>query len=188
VQFLGELAPIADTLWVTRGVPVWRDHFDQSVGRDAVTLVQQRVAQGLPPASVVSVTGLALREQEREAERLGAYAARRPMFTRIESTGVRWATGEFEPVDVILWATGFRPAVDHLAPLRLRGPEGGIQLLSVGHDVQTAVTAALDPRVQLVGYGPSASTIGASRAGRAAALAVSRRLRMTADVPAEATA
>ena len=28
----------------------------------------------------------------------------------------------------ILWATGFRPAVGHLAPLRLRTPAGGIQL------------------------------------------------------------
>lgn len=182
VQFLGELAPIADTLWVTRTEPVWRDHFDESVGRDAVTLVQERVARGLPPASVVSVTGLALREQEREAESLGAYAARRPMFSRIEPTGVRWdaprpGDAAFEPVDVILWATGFRPAVDHLAPLHLRGAEGGIRLLSVGHDVQTAVTAAVDPRVQLVGYGPSASTIGASRAGRAAALAVRQQLR-----------
>ncbi|GGO89603.1 oxidoreductase [Nocardioides phosphati] len=180
VQFLGELAPLTETLWVTRREPVWRDGFDEGVGRDAVTLVQERVARGLPPASVVSVTGLALREQEREAERLGAYAARRPMFARVEPSGVRWADGSFEPVDVILWATGFRPAVDHLAPLHLRGPEGGIRLLTTSHDVQTAVTAARDARVQLVGYGPSASTIGATRAGRAAAHAVQRYLA-TAD-------
>ena len=77
---------------------------------------------------------------------------------------------------MILWATGFRPAVAHLAPLHLRSPKGGIALLSVGKDVQTAVTAAADPRVQLVGYGPSASTIGGNRAGRAAATAVRRYL------------
>ncbi len=35
---------------------------------------------------------------------------------------------------------------------------------------------ASDPRIHLVGYGPSASTIGANRAGRAAAVAVDRRL------------
>jgi hypothetical protein len=98
------------------------------------------------------------------------------MFERIESDGVRWGDGSFEPVDVILWATGFRPAVDHLAPLHLRSSYGGIALLPGGSDVQTAVTAAADPRVQLVGYGPSASTIGATRAGRAAALAVRRLL------------
>jgi len=36
--------------------------------------------------------------------------------------------------------------------------------------------AVADPRVQLVGYGPSASTVGANRAGRAAAVAVDRLL------------
>jgi cation diffusion facilitator CzcD-associated flavoprotein CzcO len=167
VQFLGALRPITDTLWVTRREPVWREWpFDPEAGREAVALVEERVRQGLPPRSVVSVTGLMLRDQEREAERLGAYE-RRPMFDRIEPGGVRWAD-RVEPVDVILWATGFRPAVDHLAPLRLRSPLGGIQL--------DGTTAVADPRVQLVGYGPSASTIGANRGGRAAAVAVARRL------------
>jgi cation diffusion facilitator CzcD-associated flavoprotein CzcO len=169
VQLLGELAPVTVTLWVTRRPPVWRTgDFAREAGRAAVALVEDRVRLGLPPRSVVSVTGLALREQEREAQRLGAYE-RRPMFERIEPTGVRWADGSFEPVDVVLWATGFRPDVAHLAPLRLRSPLGGIQL--------DGTTAVADPRVKLVGYGPSASTIGANRAGRAAAVAVTRHLR-----------
>ena len=96
--------------------------------------------------------------------------------------GVRWADGTFEAVDVILWATGFRPAVGHLAPLGLRTRRGGIRLLTSSRDVQSATTAADDPRVQLVGYGPSASTIGGNRAGRAAALAVQRLLRGDARV------
>ncbi|MCR1784201.1 NAD(P)/FAD-dependent oxidoreductase [Nocardioides carbamazepini] len=176
VQFLGELAPRADVVWVTRRPPVWRDHFDENAGRHAIELVQERVRAGLPPASVVSVTGLALRPQEQEAARLGVYERRRSMFARIEPDGVRWADGAFERADVILWATGFRPAVGHLAPLRLRSEHGGIALLQSGADVQTATTALRDPRVQLVGYGPSASTIGGNRAGRAAALAVRRYL------------
>ena len=37
VQFLGELAPVADTIWVTRREPVWRtDDFDPEAGREAV--------------------------------------------------------------------------------------------------------------------------------------------------------
>ncbi|NPD03564.1 NAD(P)/FAD-dependent oxidoreductase [Nocardioides sp. zg-1308] len=175
VQLLGELAPVTGTLWVTRRPPVWRDGFDAEAGLAAVTAVEERVRRGLPPASVVSVTGLALRPQEQEAARLGAYD-RQPMFERIEAEGVRWADGRFEPVDAILWATGFRPAVDHLAPLDLRSPAGGIALVPVVGNVQGATTAVRDPRVQLVGYGPSASTVGASRAGRQAALAVSRLL------------
>lgn len=176
VQFLGELAPVTSTLWVTRQPPLWReDDFDREAGLAAVTLVAERVRRGLPPASVVSVTGLALREQEQRAAELGAYE-RRPMFAAIEPDGVRWADGAFEPVDVILWTTGFRAAVDHLAPLGLRSSGGGIALEPVPGNVQAATTAVLDPRVQLVGYGPSASTIGASRAGRAAASAVVRHL------------
>lgn len=176
VQFLGALAPITDTLWATRREPVWRtDDFTPEAGAAAVALVEQRVARGLPPESVVSVTGLMLRDQEREAERLGAYAARRPMFARIEPDGVRWADGTFERVDVILWATGFRPAIAHLAPLHLRSEAGGIQLDRAGR----GTTAVKDPRIQLVGYGPSASTIGANRAGRAAASGVQKALRAT---------
>lgn len=174
VQLLGEIAPVAaDTLWVTRREPVWRtDDFSPEVGRAAVALVEERVRRGLPPASVVSVTGLALREQEREAERLGAYE-RHPMFVAIEPDGVRMPDGTLWPADVILWATGFRPAVGHLAPLHLKSPYGGIQL--------DGTTAVADPRVQLVGYGPSASTIGANRAGRVAARAVATWLARDAQ-------
>lgn len=164
VQFLGALRPLTDTVWVTRREPVWRtDEFTAEIGREVVARVEERVRQGLPPRSVVSVTGLMLRDQEREAERLGAYE-RRPMFSRIEPDGVHWADGTFERVDVILWATGFRPAIEHLGPLHLRSPRGGIQL--------DGTTAVADPRIQLVGYGPSASTIGANRAGRSAARGV----------------
>lgn len=175
VQFLGALRPVTDTIWVTRREPVWRTgSFGEVEGREAVAQVEERVRRGLPPRSVVSVTGLMLRPQEQEAARLGAYE-RRPMFARIEPRGVRWADGDYEAVDVIVWATGFRPDVEHLAPLGLRSPLGGIQL---GATAATATTAVADPRIQLVGYGPSASTIGANRAGRVAARAVARQLGM----------
>lgn len=168
VQLLSEIALVTDTLWVTRREPVWRtDDFTHEVGRAAVALVEERVRQGLPPTSVVGVTGLALRPQERAAERLGAYD-RHPMFARVEHGGVRFPDGTFERADVIVWATGFRPAVTHLGPLHLRSPRGGIQL--------DGTAAVADPRVQLVGYGPSASTIGANRAGRAAVRAISEWL------------
>ena len=109
------------------------------------------------------------------AERLGAYSARMPMFEAIEETGVRWPNGDFEQVDAIIWATGFRPAIAHLAPLHLRSPAGGIQLDSAGR----GTAAVADPRVQLVGYGPSSSTIGANRAGRTAARGVRDYLRIS---------
>ncbi len=180
MQFLGEIRPVTETVWVTRRSPKWVDRFDGEDGYRAVQLVEERVLRGLPPQSVVSVTGLHLRPQERRAAELGAYE-RLPMFSSIEPKGVRWDDGRFEMVDVILWATGFRPAVRHLAPLRLRSPQGGIELVRTPGSGQTPTAAAVDPRVHLVGYGPSASTIGANRAGRAAARALVTLLREEQD-------
>lgn len=182
VQFIGELAPVADVLWVTRRPPQWRtDDFGPKTGLQVVTEVEKRIVAGLPPISVVGATGLMLRDQEREAEALGAYDDPRPIFERIVPGGAEWADGTFERADVILWATGFRSAVDHLEPLGLRGPLGGIPLDRVPGNVQAANTASRDRRVHLVGYGPSASTIGASRAARRAALSVARDLRAAED-------
>jgi NAD(P)H-nitrite reductase large subunit len=87
-----------------------------------------------------------------------------PMFSEITENGVRWADGAELRADVILWCTGFRSSLDHLAPLLLREPSGGIIMTG-----RLATAVAKDPRVHLVGYGPSASTIGANRAGAAAA-------------------
>ncbi|MEO3752000.1 NAD(P)-binding domain-containing protein [Streptomyces sp. B6B3] len=161
VQHLLEIAEVAaGTTWVTRRPPLFReDSFGEVQGRAAVALVEDRVRRGLPPRSVVSVTGLPMTEEMRRARRRGVLD-RLPMFDRITPDGVAWRDGREVPADTLLWATGFRPAIDHLAPLRLREPGGGIRL--------DGTRAARDPRVHLVGYGPSASTVGANRAGRAA--------------------
>ena len=161
VQILAEVSAVASTTWVTRRPPVWRtEPFTAEAGRAAVALVEDRVRRGLPPLSVVGVTGLMLREQEQDAYRRGVFVAL-PRFERISATGVEWRDGHHQAADAIIWATGFRPDVAHLASLNLRSPAGGIQL--------EGTTAVRDRRVQLVGYGPSASTIGANRAGRTAA-------------------
>ncbi|WP_278264632.1 NAD(P)-binding domain-containing protein [Nocardia sp. AG03] len=176
VQLLDEISQVTSTTWVTRTEPRWRETpFVEQDGRDAVALVEDRVRRGLPPGSVVSVTGLPLDDRLRAARDRGALD-RLPMFERIEPDGVRWADGRFQAADVILWATGFRSALDHLAPLRLRGPGGGITMTG-----RLATQVAVDPRVHLIGYGPSASTIGANRAGRAAAAELTDYLGITPD-------
>jgi cation diffusion facilitator CzcD-associated flavoprotein CzcO len=160
VQLLEEISRVTTTSWFTRREPVWRDTpFDLQAGHDAVAMVEERVAKGLPPLSVVSVTGLLWTPSLREAAARGALQ-RRPMFTEIVPEGVRQQDGTVLEADVILWATGFRAALDHLAPLHLRGRGGGIAM--------EGTRVADEPRVHLVGYGPSSSTIGANRAGRAA--------------------
>ncbi|MER5871048.1 FAD-dependent oxidoreductase [Streptomyces sp. NPDC002044] len=180
VQHLLEISEVAaETVWVTRRPPVFRDgDFGEAEGRAAVALVDERVRRGLPPQSVVSVTGLPLNEAVRAGLASGVLD-RRPVFDRITPTGALWADGGSVEADVILWATGFRAAVDHLAPLHLREPGGGIRV--------EGTRAVRDERIHLVGYGPSASTIGANRAGGAAARAIRRLLGgARATAPAEA--
>ncbi|MFE1851657.1 NAD(P)-binding domain-containing protein [Streptomyces sp. NPDC002387] len=168
-QHLMEIAPYAAaTTWVTRRPPVFREGpFTEDVGRAAVALVEERVRQGLPPRSVVSVTGLPLNDAIRRAIADGVLD-RQPMFDRIVPDGVEWDDERHVDADVILWATGFRAAIDHLAPLRLRAAGGGIRI--------DGTRVVSDPRIHLVGYGPSASTIGANRAGRAAVRDIRRLL------------
>ncbi|WP_327247731.1 NAD(P)-binding domain-containing protein [Streptomyces sp. NBC_01320] len=173
-QHLIEIAEVAaDTFWVTRRPPVFREGpFGEDQGRAAVAMVEERVRRGLPPQSVVSVTGLPVTDAVRRAREEGVLD-RLPMFDRITPTGVAWDDGRTVDADVILWATGFRAAIDHLAPLRLREPGGGIQV--------EGTQAVRDPRIHLVGYGPSASTIGANRAGRAAVRAIRQLLKADGD-------
>ncbi|MCZ7415631.1 NAD(P)-binding domain-containing protein [Streptomyces sp. WMMC897] len=166
VQHLLEIAgTAAETTWVTRRPPLFREGpFDAEAGRRAVALVADRVRRGLPPRSVVSATGLPLTDALRQAREHGLLE-RLPLFDRMTPDGVAWDDGRFLAADAVVWATGFRPVLDHLAPLRLREPGGGVRLEG------TRVVG--DPRVHLVGYGPSASTIGANRAGRTAVADVS---------------
>jgi cation diffusion facilitator CzcD-associated flavoprotein CzcO len=166
VGLLDEISQVTTTSWFTRREPDWRDAaFDSQAGHDAVALVEERVRQGLPPQSVVAVTGLIWTPALRAAAQRGALD-RRPMFTSIEPDGVRLTDGSLLRADVILWATGFRAELEHLAPLHLRAPGGGIAM--------EGTQVAIEPRVHLVGYGPSSSTIGANRAGRAAVTAIAK--------------
>ena len=142
-------------------------HGDAAAGRPQVQrreVVERRVRAGLVPQSVVSVTGLPVTGAVLEAQRRGVLD-RLPMFDRITPEGVAWDGGDADAprsaeVDVILWCTGWRAALDHLAPLHLRAPGGGIAM--------DGTRVVLEPRLHLVGYGPSASTVGANRAGREA--------------------
>jgi cation diffusion facilitator CzcD-associated flavoprotein CzcO len=173
-QLLAEISTVTSTTWVTRRPPVWREGpFDEDAGRRAVAMVEEAVREGRRPGSVVGVTGLLTSTPYVRDGLDRGVLDRLPMFDRITEDGVAWEDGRFVAADVLLWATGFRAAVQHLAPLRLRAAGGGIRM--------DGTQVAGEPRLHLVGYGPSASTIGANRAGQAAA----RRLRRVLSDPGE---
>lgn len=175
VQFLIPLAQAGvDTVWSTRRAPVFGQKiFDRNWGIDVEREVRARTEAGLPTISVVGTTGLALTSEYQRGIDDGILISRGPL-ERIEPGGVVFAgvtndqssatmpawDGGFEQVDVILWATGFKHALKHLTPLKLRSPHGGI--------TTDGARVFDDPRVYLAGYGAGASTIGATRTGRVA--------------------
>ena len=174
VQLLEEISHVADTFWVTRREVRWdAAEFDTAARIAAIAGVEERVRRGEPPGSVISVTGQH-RTPWSEAARARGVLVRHPMFTRIEPGGVRMPDGTLHHADAILWATGFRADIGHLAPLGLRTEAGGIRVAS-GRSID-------EPRLFLIGYGPSQSTVGANRAGRDAARAiVAERAQATSD-------
>jgi putative flavoprotein involved in K+ transport len=95
------------------------------------------------------------------------------MFSRLTADGARWGDGSHTDADAVIWCTGFRPALAHLAPLNLRGPRGHIP---------TDGTRALgEPRLHLLGYGDwtgpaSATLIGVGRPARDAARDIAQML------------
>lgn len=162
-QLLAELSTVAEVTWVTQRPPrLLPDDIDGRALFDLATR-RHRAAQASEQAEGIANLGdIVAVPPVREARDRGVLKAE-PMFTRITAHGVAWADGSTLACDVILWCTGFRPALSHLAPLGLRGPDGLIPT----HGTQ----AVGETRLHLLGYGDwtgpaSATLIGAGRTAR----------------------
>ncbi|GAA1797389.1 FAD-dependent oxidoreductase [Agromyces neolithicus] len=162
IGFMLELENVAAGLtWVSRRPIDWidRQELDLEGASAAVAMQDEAARSGRALPSIVSGTGVPKSRRIAAGIERGLLVAR-PMFDRIEADRVVWhgENSGMARADAIIWATGFRPELRHLAPLRLREKTGGV---TVGQGA-----AWSDPRVFLAGYGPQASTIGANRAGR----------------------
>lgn len=160
IGFLLELENVAsDLAWVSRRPIEFLNEGELNLeaGAAAVAMQDEAARAGRALPSIVSGTGIPRTRRIQSAVDRGLLNAK-SMFSSIEADGVRWEDGTFQPADVILWATGFRPELRHLAPLKLREKAGGV---TVGQG-----SSWKDPRIFFAGYGPQASTIGANRAGR----------------------
>ncbi len=76
-------------------------------------------------------------------------------------------------VDAVIWCTGFKPALGHLANLRLSNDEGRVEV--------EGTRTAHEPRLWLVGYGEwtgsaSATLIGVTRTARSTATEIEQFL------------
>lgn len=196
VQFLLELEGVAETTWATRRPPNFTErHFDEGWGLAVERAVRERTHAGRAPASVVRTTGIPQWPAYLAGVERGLLVSR-GMFEEITPEGVifgdpgdtlarglgpsantrlavpeswrPYPAGTELEVDLIFWNTGFRAALRHLAPMKLRGGHGIL--------MKDEVSPAADPRILLVGYGSTASTVGATRAGRMAGRITARKL------------
>jgi putative flavoprotein involved in K+ transport len=163
-QLLAEISRVARTRWVTLEPPRFLpDHID---GRDLfnqATAAFRARQEGRPAPAPLNLRDIVMVPPVREARERGALTAVRPP-ARFIPGGVIWSDGREEAVDVVVWCTGFRPALGWLAPLGLADARGHIRV---------AGTRSVDaPRLWLVGYGSwtgfaSATLIGVGRTARA---------------------
>lgn len=161
-QVLAELSKVADATWVTLTPPTFLpDHVDGRYLFEAATALLRARQEGREPprppmGDVVMVPPVV---EARERGVLVGVAH----FARFTSTGVVWPDGREERIDAVIWCTGFRPALEHLRPLGVAGPDGRIRV--------EGTRSVAEPMLWLVGYGDwtgfaSATLIGVGRSAR----------------------
>jgi putative flavoprotein involved in K+ transport len=186
VQIAHELAAVARTTLATRA-PL-RFEPQTILGRDVHFWLSVTGLDRLPLGRLFDVTEPGAMVDD------GTYAAavrsgrpdRRPVFSRFREAGVAWDDGEEEAVDAVVLATGYRPNLDYLRPLRVLREDGrpdqrgGVSrsvagLYFVGLPFQTSFSSAT-----LRGVGPDAEFVVA-RARRHVARSVVEPTSATSD-------
>ncbi|MFF8481912.1 ArsO family NAD(P)H-dependent flavin-containing monooxygenase [Streptomyces antibioticus] len=163
-QIAADLAFDTELTWVTQRPPRFlADDIDGRALFDAATARRRALEHGrTDTGGVASLGDIVAVPPVREARDAGRLKAA-PMFRRLDRDTVVWADGTRARADAVIWCTGFRPALSHLAPLGLRGARG--------HITVEGTRAVDEPRVHLLGYGDwtgpaSATLIGVGRPAR----------------------
>ncbi|MFC6064104.1 ArsO family NAD(P)H-dependent flavin-containing monooxygenase [Streptomyces ochraceiscleroticus] len=163
-QIAADLAEHTELTWVTKQPPRYlADDIDGRALFDAATARRRALDAGEgDTGGVASLGDIVAVPPVREARDRGLLTAR-PTFARLGAEGPVWADGTQTAADAVIWCTGFRPALSHLAPLGLRTSNGRIPT--------TGTRADAEPRLHLLGYGDwtgpaSATLIGLGRPAR----------------------
>ncbi|MER7540066.1 ArsO family NAD(P)H-dependent flavin-containing monooxygenase [Streptomyces sp. NPDC097704] len=166
-QIAADLAHDTQLTWCALREPRYlADDIDGRALFDHATARRRALDEGrIDTGGVASLGDIVAVPPVRAARDAGLLKAQ-PMFDRLTPSGVVWADGTTAAADAIIWCTGFRPALAHLAPLGLRGPRG--------HIPTDGTQAIGEPRLHLLGYGDwtgpaSATLIGVGRPAREAA-------------------
>jgi putative flavoprotein involved in K+ transport len=167
-QIQAELSQVAVSTWVTLEEPrLLPDHVDGRYLFDEAT-AWWNAGQPGGPWERPSLGDIVMVPEVREARARGALANVRP-FERMTRTGVVWPDVREEPVDAVIWATGFGPALEHLHPAGVIEPGGRVRL--------AGNRSVVEPRLWLVGYGnwtgfASATLIAVGRSARSVVMEI----------------
>ncbi|MEQ6335660.1 ArsO family NAD(P)H-dependent flavin-containing monooxygenase [Sphingobium sp. MK2] len=159
-QIVAELAPVARTSWVTTQEPLFLP--DDVDGRVLFERAVARMKEAPSDVPVGGIGDIVMVPPVKAARARGDLNTRRP-FTRMTAMGVVWPDGSETKVDAIIWCTGFRPALAHLAGLGVVEADGRVLV-----EEQRSIK---EPRLWLAGYGDwcgagSATLMGAARTAR----------------------
>lgn len=159
-QIMAEVAPVARALWVTTEDPLFLP--DEVDGRVLFERAVARMKAGPGDAPVGGIGDIVMVPPVREARARGDINTVRT-FREMTTEGVVWPDGAAMAVDAIIWCTGFRPALGHLANLGVVERDGRVLVHG-----QRSVK---QPKLWLAGYGDwtgagSATLMGAARTAR----------------------
>ncbi len=133
-------------------------------GNSGAQILAEIAPVAQPKRSYDLLGSIVMVEPVRRARDLGLLTSRRP-FARFTENGVVWTEGERpEPIDAVIWCTGFRSALDYLRPLGVIETKGRVKV--------SGNRSVKEPFLWLVGYGnwtgfASATLIGVGRTARA---------------------
>ncbi|MFI0942750.1 ArsO family NAD(P)H-dependent flavin-containing monooxygenase [Streptomyces sp. NPDC021020] len=173
-QIAADLTAHADVTWATQRPPRFlADNIDGRALFEAATARRRALETGAADTGGVASLGDIVAVPPVRAARDAGLLKASPMFARLAADGPVWQDGSAVRADAVIWCTGFRPALSHLAPLALRGHRG--------HIPTTGTRATAEPRLHLLGYGDwtgpaSATLIGVGRPARDAAREIAELL------------
>ena len=161
-QILAEVSKVSVTTWVTLNEPKFLpDEVDGRYLFEFATKQYKAKLEGKEIKPVGSLGDVVMVDTVKEARERNVLKSKRP-FTSFYEDGVIWSDGEKEAFDVVIWCTGFKPALDHLKGLGLTPDE----------KPKTQATKSIDIEgLWFVGYGSwtgyaSATLIGVGRTAR----------------------
>ena len=124
IQIAAELANVAEVTLATREPIQFKKQ--RTLGKDLHFWLKWTTLD-IFPMRIVPKRNLVIDSDGFQDALLSGKFNERQMFTSFYKDGVVWADGQKEPVDAVIFATGFRPNVDYLASLDVLAENGRIE-------------------------------------------------------------